>query len=126
MRSRLRISDRGKDHLLRFAQPRTLYELEADLSVVTVWSRDGVRDGIRHPFDYPTIVLAGDIPGAAFCVARYLPGKFFLHGLLISIVNSIWITVIHASLFYSYIPNHPEFQQMSDGLPPALVATHGD
>ena len=59
----------------------------------------------------------------AFCVARYAPGRFFLHGLLISIVNSIWITAIHASLFYTYIANHPEYLEMlrQPGTPAALA-----
>src|SRR5215813_900569 len=56
----------------------------------------------------------------AFFVARYAPGKYFLHGFTISILNSIWITIVHASLFYSYIARHPEFQQMLDNLPPDL------
>jgi hypothetical protein len=58
----------------------------------------------------------------AFLVARYAPGKYFLHGLLVSIVNSIWITAIHASLFYTYIASHPEYLQMlqQPGTPEAL------
>lgn len=59
----------------------------------------------------------------AFCVARYAPGKYFLHGLLVSVVNGIWITAIHASLFYTYIANHPEYLQMlqQPGTPPAMA-----
>jgi hypothetical protein len=58
----------------------------------------------------------------AFLVARYAGGQYFLHGLLISIVNSIWITAVHVSLFYSYIANHPEYMQMlqQPGTPEAL------
>jgi hypothetical protein len=56
----------------------------------------------------------------AFLVARYATGKYFLHGLMISIFNSLWITAVHMSLFYAYIANHPEFQQMLDTLPPAV------
>jgi hypothetical protein len=58
----------------------------------------------------------------AFVIARYAPGRYFLHGLLVSITNSIWITAIHASLFYSYVANHPEYLQMTAGLPEALAA----
>jgi len=60
----------------------------------------------------------------AYLIARYAPGKYFLHGLLVSIVNSIWITAIHASLFYTYVANHPEYLQMltAPGNPEALSA----
>jgi len=57
----------------------------------------------------------------AYLIARYAPGKYFLHGLLVSIVNSIWITATHAALFYTYIVNHPEYMKMSDSLPPMMA-----
>jgi hypothetical protein len=55
-------------------------------------------------------------------IARYAHAKYFLHGLLVSIVNSIWITATHASLFYTYIASHPEYLQMiqAPGTPEAL------
>lgn len=56
----------------------------------------------------------------AYLIARYAPGKHFLHGLFVSIFNSVWITLAHASMFYTYAANHPEYMQMVDGLPPAL------
>lgn len=60
----------------------------------------------------------------AFLIARYAPGKYFLHGLLVSIVNSIWITAVHAALFYDYVAHHPEYLQMmtAPGTPEALAA----
>jgi hypothetical protein len=56
----------------------------------------------------------------AYIIATYAPGKFFLHGLLVSIVNGVWVTLAHASMFYTYISTHPEYMQMVEGLPPTL------
>jgi hypothetical protein len=57
----------------------------------------------------------------AYLIAKYAPGKYFLHGLLVSIVNSIWITAAHVLLFYQYIVAHPEHLQMVATMPPALA-----
>jgi hypothetical protein len=59
----------------------------------------------------------------AYLIARYAPGGYFLHGLLVSIINSLWITATHAALFYTYIANHPEYLMMSDQLP-RIMAGH--
>jgi hypothetical protein len=56
----------------------------------------------------------------AYLIARFAQGKYFLHGFMVSIINSVWITLAHASMFYAYSANHPEFMQMVEGLPPAL------
>lgn len=58
----------------------------------------------------------------AYLIARYAPGKYFLHGLLVSIVNSIWITATHAALFFTYIANHPEYMKMLENSP--MLAGH--
>jgi len=58
----------------------------------------------------------------AYLIARFAPGKYFLHGLLVSIVNSIWITATHVSLFYTYIDNHPEYLKALEGIP--IMAAH--
>jgi hypothetical protein len=58
-----------------------------------------------------------------FCsygIARKARGKYFLHGFIVSIFNSVWVTLAHASMFYTYAANHPEYMQMVEGLPPAL------
>jgi len=59
---------------------------------------------------------------SAFLIAKYAPGNYFLHGLCVSIVNSIWITAAHITMFYTYIASHPEYEQMMVGLPPDLAA----
>src|ERR1700676_3446141 len=44
----------------------------------------------------------------AYIIARNCKDKLFLHGLFVSLVNSIWITVAHVLLFKTYISNHPK------------------
>ena len=53
----------------------------------------------------------------AYLIARSCTGKFFLHGLLVSIVNSVWITAFHVLLFKTYIANHPKESEMLSTLP---------
>jgi hypothetical protein len=57
----------------------------------------------------------------AYAIAKYAPGKYFLHGLCVSLVNSVWITAAHITMFYTYITTHPEYGQMTAGLPPDLA-----
>ena len=53
----------------------------------------------------------------AWVIARRAPGKYFLHGFLTSVVNSIWITAIHATFFSIYAKNNPQFVQSA---PPGI------
>jgi hypothetical protein len=58
---------------------------------------------------------------SAIAIAKYAPGRFFLHGFMVSIVNSVWITAAHCAMFYAYIASHPEYVQAINGLPPDLA-----
>jgi hypothetical protein len=53
----------------------------------------------------------------AYLIARNCTEKFFLHGLFVSLVNSIWITVAHVLLFKTYITNHPKEAEMMVTMP---------
>ena len=58
----------------------------------------------------------------AWLIATRAPGKYFLHGFLASIVNSIWITAIHATFFPTYAKNNPQFVQSAPpGMNPRLL-----
>jgi hypothetical protein len=37
----------------------------------------------------------------AYAIAKRAPGRPFLHGLLVSLVNSVWISAAHVLLFQS-------------------------
>src|SRR5262245_34740849 len=48
----------------------------------------------------------------AFQIAHKAPRMLFLHGFLVSIVNGVWITIVHLLLFDQYIVRHPDEAQM--------------
>ena len=53
----------------------------------------------------------------AWLIATRAPGKYFLHGLMTSLVNSVWITATHVILFGTYIANHAQEAEMMAKLP---------
>jgi hypothetical protein len=57
-----------------------------------------------------------------YIVAKNAPGQYFLHGFLISLVNSVWITIAHVLYASVYLANHPQMQEMTASMP--LVAQH--
>jgi uncharacterized membrane protein len=52
-----------------------------------------------------------------FLIATRAPGHYFLHGLLTSIVNSVWITSAHVLLFARYVDHHPREAAMMSSMP---------
>src|SRR5580693_7430787 len=61
----------------------------------------------------------------AYVIAKRRPGLLFLHGLLLGLVNSIWITAAHVLLYDAYISRHaPEaalMQSASRHISPKLI-----
>ena len=53
----------------------------------------------------------------AYLIAKRSPGKYFLHGFLVSLVNCVWITAAHVGLYSSYMAHHPEMAAMSARMP---------
>lgn len=53
----------------------------------------------------------------AFLIARSRPNRYFLHGLLVGIVNSVWVTTAHMVFFPQYIANHPKEAAMMSSMP---------
>jgi len=53
----------------------------------------------------------------AIVIARVQPARHFLHGLMVGIVNSIWITGAHVLLFDAYIANHAKEAAMMHNMP---------
>ena len=43
---------------------------------------------------------------SAVAIATRAPGRPFLHGLCVSLVNSVWITGVHVLLFRAYAARH--------------------
>jgi len=60
----------------------------------------------------------------AFCawvIAKVCPGKYFLHGFLVSMVNCVWITGVHIAFRETYQFHHPDMAEMGSKMPPALT-----
>ena len=53
----------------------------------------------------------------AIVIARVQPAGHFLHGLMVGIVNSIWITAAHVLLFDAYIASHAKEAAMMHNMP---------
>jgi hypothetical protein len=61
-------------------------------------------------------------PICAYFIARRAPASYFLHGLLVGIANSVWITSAHVLLFDQYIARHPREADMMTRMPLAPKA----
>ena len=44
----------------------------------------------------------------AYVIAKRRPGLLFLHGLLLGLANSVWITAVHVLLYDAYIARHAQ------------------
>ena len=53
----------------------------------------------------------------AFLIARRRSTGQFVHGLLVGIVNSVWVTGAHILFFGQYIANHPKEAGMMNSMP---------
>jgi uncharacterized membrane protein YjjP (DUF1212 family) len=53
----------------------------------------------------------------AYWIAKHVQSKHFLHGLLVSVLNGIWISVIHAAFSSTYFANNPEMLEGFRKLP---------
>lgn len=63
----------------------------------------------------------------AFIIARRRTTLYFAHGLLVGIVNSVWVTAAHVLFFSAYLANHPREAAMARSMPlsnsPRLLMT---
>lgn len=44
----------------------------------------------------------------AWVIAKRAGGKYFLHGFVLSLANSVWITIVHSIFCLTYMTNHPD------------------
>ena len=56
----------------------------------------------------------------AYLIAKHAPGKHFLHGLMLGIANSVWITGAHLLLFDAYLAHHAREAEMMKSMPMPL------
>lgn len=52
----------------------------------------------------------------AYVIAKRSPAMLFLHGLLLGLANSVWITAAHVLLFDSYIARHAQEAAMMQSM----------
>jgi hypothetical protein len=53
----------------------------------------------------------------AYLIARRRADRLFLHGLCVSLVNSVWIIAAHILLFDRYMASHPQEAAMMTTMP---------
>ena len=56
----------------------------------------------------------------AWVIAKRTGGKYFLHGFLLSIANSVWITIAHSIFCLSYMNHHPDMSPDKMNMPLSL------
>jgi hypothetical protein len=92
-----------------------------DIKLILTLSLFGLAMGIATVFVIPSniepIFWLAIFVVCAFVIAKKAPGKLFLHGFLVSLVNSVWITGAHIALVDSYLPRHPNEVAMMAKMP---------
>jgi hypothetical protein len=53
----------------------------------------------------------------AYLIAKNCTSQYFLHGLFVGLANCVWITIIHAVWFHTYLANHPAMAQKMADMP---------
>ncbi|HXY31417.1 MAG TPA: hypothetical protein VEI06_11970 [Gemmatimonadaceae bacterium] len=54
---------------------------------------------------------------SAYFIATRAPGNYFLHGVCVGLVNSVWVTSSHVLLFNQYLANHAREAAMMKTMP---------
>jgi hypothetical protein len=58
---------------------------------------------------------------SSFIIAKVCTGKYFLHGFLVAILNSVWITAVHAIYLTNYTFNHPDVVDLTQRALPSFA-----
>ena len=53
----------------------------------------------------------------AYAIAKNAPGKYFMHGFLVSLANCVWITGLHVLMFSTMMEHRPETWEMVAKMP---------
>src|SRR5689334_15255995 len=65
----------------------------------------------------------------AYFIAKKCTQKYFLHGFLVSLINSVWVTSAHIILYDNYMDDHPDeaamLQQLSSLSPKLMLLCMG-
>jgi hypothetical protein len=89
--------------------------------VIFQMSLFGLAMGIATVFLIPSniepVFWLGIFGITAYFIASRCSGRYFMHGLLVGVANSVWITTSHILLFDRYIANHPQEAAMMSSMP---------
>lgn len=61
-------------------------------------------------WDYVCYIIIFMICG--YVISRYCDDKYFMHGVLVGLIGSVWITAIHVLFYKNYIIKHPAEEEM--------------
>jgi hypothetical protein len=88
-----------------------------DWKLVLALSSFGAAMGVATVFMIPANVEPAFwlviFIACAVIIAKRCASKHFLHGLCVSLVNSVWITAFHVAFFDAYIASHAREAEMS-------------
>jgi hypothetical protein len=69
------------------------------------------------PSNIEPILWLGVFLLCAYLIARRCTARHFLQGLMVGIVNSVWVTSAHIVFFHHYISTHPREAAMTSSMP---------
>lgn len=88
-----------------------------DWKIVLSLSLFGLAMGVATVFFIPSktepIFWLAIFVACAVIIARRCKGSYFLNGLFVSLVNSVWITTAHVVLFDAYAASHAQEVSMA-------------
>ena len=89
--------------------------------VIVQLSLIGLAMGLSTVFLIPSniepLFWLGIFGITAYLIASRCSGRYFVHGLLVGVANSFWVTASHILLFDRYIANHPQEAAMMSSMP---------
>ena len=81
----------------------------------------GLAMGIATVFVIPSKIepwlWLGIFLVCAYIIGQRCSGKYFAHGFMVSLLNSVWISAAHILLFDQYLAHHPEQAAMMESMP---------
>src|SRR6185437_5985248 len=90
---------------------KLIFQLSAFGLIMAFGTISLIPDKIEWVFWLVIFVFCALVIGKACSV------NFFLHGFLVSLVNSIWITTVHIAFRQTYAANHPDMAAMGANMP---------
>ncbi len=95
--------------------------MKLDGKLILALSLFGLAMGILTVYVIPSnvepIVWLAIFLVCAYAIAKRAPGKFFLHGFCVSLLNAVWITGAHVLLVDTYLSRHANEAAMMAKMP---------